>query len=55
VSSILDIQRLKGILAAWPNHQPAEYTSEESQLLAVSDALGAAYFIENVMGTNYPA
>jgi len=54
VASILDIQRLKAILAAWPNHQPAEYTPEESQLLAIPDALGAAYFVENVMGANYP-
>ena len=53
VASILDIQRLKAILASWPDYQPAEYTPEESQLLAVPDALGAAYFIENVMGANY--
>ena len=54
VASILDMQRLKAILDSWPDRQPAEYTPEESQLLAVPDALGTAYFIENVTGANYP-
>ena len=53
VASILDMQRLKAILASWPDRQPAEYTPEESQLLAIPDALGTAYFIENVTGANY--
>ena len=55
VSSILDMQRLRAILVDWPDRQPAEYTPEESQLLAIPDALGMAYFIENVTGANYPA
>jgi asparagine synthase (glutamine-hydrolysing) len=53
VSSILDLQRLRAILVDWPDRQPAEYTPEESQLLAIPDALGTAYFIENVTGSNY--
>jgi asparagine synthase (glutamine-hydrolysing) len=53
VASILDMPRLKAILTNWPDRQPAEYTPEESQLLAIPDALGTAYFIENVAGTNY--
>ena len=54
VASILDMQRLKAILDNWPDRQPAEYTPEESHLLAIPDALGTAYFIENVTGANYP-
>ena len=54
VASILDMQRLKAILDSWPDRQPAEYTPEESHLLAIPDALGTAYFIENVTGANYP-
>ena len=52
VASILDMQRLNAILDAWPDRQPAEYTPEEEHLLAVPNALGAAYFIENLVGTN---
>ena len=36
VASILDMERLKAILASWPDRQPAEYTPEENQLLADS-------------------
>jgi asparagine synthase (glutamine-hydrolysing) len=54
VASILDLQRLNAILDGWPDRQPAEYTPEESRLMAVPDALGAAYFIENMTGSNYP-
>ena len=53
MASILDMQRLKAILASWPDRQPAEYTPEENHLLAIPDALGTAYFIENVTGANY--
>jgi asparagine synthase (glutamine-hydrolysing) len=52
VASILNMQRLTAILDNWPDNQPSEYTSEESHLLAVPTALGAAYFIENVTGAN---
>ena len=52
VASVLDMQRLHAILDSWPDLQPAEYTAEESQMLAVPDALGMAYFIENVTGAN---
>jgi asparagine synthase (glutamine-hydrolysing) len=52
VASVLDIQRLKAILASWPDRQPEEYTPAKSHLLAIPDALGTAYFIENIMGAN---
>ncbi len=52
VASILDIQRLNAILDNWPDRQPPEYTAGEKHLLAVSNALGAAYFIENMAGKN---
>jgi asparagine synthase (glutamine-hydrolysing) len=52
VAEILDIQRLTAILDNWPHSQPAEYTAEEKHLLAIPDALAAAYFIENVTGRN---
>jgi asparagine synthase (glutamine-hydrolysing) len=53
VASIVDLKRLSAILNNWPNCQPPEYTSQEQQMLAVPEALGAAYFIENVMGRNF--
>jgi asparagine synthase (glutamine-hydrolysing) len=53
VASILDMQRLNAILGNWPDRQPAEYTPEESQMLAIPDILGTAYFIENMTGANY--
>ena len=49
VASIIDLQRLTAILDDWPEHQPPEYSPEEKQLLAIPQALGAAYFIENAM------
>src|SRR5262249_55135528 len=51
VASILDMQRLEVILNSWPDRQPPEYTAGENLLLAIPDALGAAYFIENITGT----
>jgi asparagine synthase (glutamine-hydrolysing) len=54
VASILDMERLGSILNNWPDCQPAEYTSDESRLLAVPDALGAAYFIQNLTKRNSP-
>jgi asparagine synthase (glutamine-hydrolysing) len=52
VASILDMQRLTAILDNWPDRQPSEYTPEEKHLLALPDALGTAYFIENLTGAN---
>jgi asparagine synthase (glutamine-hydrolysing) len=52
VASMLDIKRLTSILDNWPDHQPPEYTLEERHLLAIPDALGAAYFIEGLIGMN---
>ena len=52
VASMLDMERLTAILDNWPDHQPAEYTPEEKHLLALPDALGAAYFIESLTGAN---
>jgi asparagine synthase (glutamine-hydrolysing) len=53
VASIVDLQRLGAILENWPNRQPPDYTSQEKQMLAIPEALGAAYFIENLKGTNF--
>jgi len=54
VASIFDMRRLNAILDCWPDRQPAEYTQEESHMLAVPDTLAAAYFIESTTGSNYP-
>jgi len=53
VASIVDVERLSAILAAWPDHRPGEYSQEKMTLLTIPKALGAAYFIENVTGSNY--
>jgi asparagine synthase (glutamine-hydrolysing) len=53
VASILDLQRLTAILDGWPEREPPEYSAQELQLLAIPQALGAAYFIENVTGANF--
>jgi asparagine synthase (glutamine-hydrolysing) len=55
VGSILDMERLKTILASWPVQQPPEYTTEEANLLAIADAIGTAYFIESLTGRNLAA
>jgi asparagine synthase (glutamine-hydrolysing) len=55
VGSILDMERLRTILASWPVQQPPEYTSEEANLLAIADAIGTAYFIESLTGRNLAA
>jgi asparagine synthase (glutamine-hydrolysing) len=52
VESILDMQRLAAVLDTWPDKQPPTYTSEETHLLAVPNALGNAYFIEYMTGSN---
>src|SRR5262249_23728453 len=53
VASIVDLQRLIGILDNWPDRQPPEWSSERQRLQAIPEALGAAYFVENVTGTNF--
>jgi asparagine synthase (glutamine-hydrolysing) len=53
VASIVDLQRLSSILQNWPDRQPPEYSAEATQLLALPEALGAAYFIEKVKSANY--
>jgi asparagine synthase (glutamine-hydrolysing) len=52
VTSILDMQRLKAILDSWPDREPPVYSQEESRLSPLPDALGVAYFIENLTGVN---
>jgi asparagine synthase (glutamine-hydrolysing) len=55
VASIIDVHKLKAILDDWPN-KPPEYGPEANALFwALPQALGAAYFIENVTGANYMA
>src|SRR5262249_51893359 len=53
VASIIDLQRLTAMLDNWPDRQPPEYSLEQEHLMALPEALGAAYFIENVSGANY--
>jgi asparagine synthase (glutamine-hydrolysing) len=52
VASIIDLQRMAKLLDDWPQFQPSVLSSERSVLLAIPEALGAAYFIENFTGTN---
>jgi len=52
LASIIDLQRLNGVLDHWPEREPPGWTPEYELLLAVPQALGAAYFIENVTGAN---
>jgi hypothetical protein len=52
LASIIDLQRLGGILDHWPEHEPSGWSPEYDLLLAVPQALGAAYFVENVTGAN---
>jgi asparagine synthase (glutamine-hydrolysing) len=52
VASIVDLRSLAAILDSWPKQQPSEYSHEYNLLLALPDALGAAYFIEGVTVTN---
>jgi asparagine synthase (glutamine-hydrolysing) len=52
VASILDLHRVTETLDNWPDCQPPEYSSEEAELLAIPEALGAAYFIENLTRAN---
>ena len=53
VASILDMQKLTAILDDWPEREPPGYSLKELHLLSIPQALGAAYFIENVTGVNY--
>jgi asparagine synthetase B (glutamine-hydrolysing) len=53
VASIVDLQRLISILDNWPDRQPPDWSGEQGHLQAVPEALGAAYFVENVTGANY--
>jgi hypothetical protein len=54
VASIIDMRRVTASLENWPESQPSEDDSGHNFLLvAIPQALGAAYFIENVTGTNY--
>lgn len=53
VASIIDLQRLTAVLDAWPERQPEEYGPEKGISVMIPNALGAAYFIENVSGANY--
>jgi hypothetical protein len=52
VGSIIDLQRLTTILDKWPERQPSDSDPEAIVLFSVPQALGAAYFVENVTGAN---
>jgi asparagine synthase (glutamine-hydrolysing) len=53
VASTIDVTRLTEILDNWPERQPPDFSDQRYNLGAVPQALGASYFIENVVGANY--
>jgi asparagine synthase (glutamine-hydrolysing) len=54
VASIVDLERLTAILDDWPDRQPPEYGAQAYPFFwALPQALGAAFFIEQVAGLNY--
>jgi asparagine synthase (glutamine-hydrolysing) len=53
VASIIDLPRLTTILEHWPEREPPEHSLEQASLLMIPQALGAAYFIEDVVRPNY--
>jgi asparagine synthase (glutamine-hydrolysing) len=53
VASIVDLPRLTAILDAWPERDPYEYDPNKRIFMTIPNAIGAAYFIENVTGANY--
>jgi asparagine synthase (glutamine-hydrolysing) len=53
VAALVDLKRLAAILDAWPEREPPEYSLETGINMAIPNAMGAAYFIENVTGANY--
>jgi len=53
VSSMIDLPRLAALLDKWPDQEPPEFNGQSYPLsLSLPQALGAAYFIEVVSGTN---
>ena len=50
VASIVDLNRLAGILEHWPEHQPPEYSLESQLLRNIPQAFGMAYFVEKLQG-----
>jgi asparagine synthase (glutamine-hydrolysing) len=55
VASIVDLQRLTGILDDWPDREPPDYGPQAYRFFwALPQALGAASFIEHVTSPNYP-
>jgi asparagine synthase (glutamine-hydrolysing) len=53
VSSVIDLQRLIGVLDGWPEREPEVFSHEQRLLMWIPQALGAAKFIETVTGVNY--
>jgi asparagine synthase (glutamine-hydrolysing) len=53
VSSVVDLQRLIGVLDGWPEREPEVFSHEQRLLMWIPQALGAAKFIETVTGVNY--
>jgi asparagine synthase (glutamine-hydrolysing) len=53
VASIVDLKRVAAILDDWPDREPPEYGQQAYPFFwAVPEALGAAFFIEQVTGVN---
>jgi asparagine synthase (glutamine-hydrolysing) len=53
VSSIIDLQRVIGVLERWPEKEPSVFSDEQRFLMWIPQALGTANFIESVTGANY--
>jgi asparagine synthase (glutamine-hydrolysing) len=53
IESIIDLQNLTAIVENWPEREPPEYSQGSYPLFwSLPQALGSAYFIENVTGVN---
>jgi asparagine synthase (glutamine-hydrolysing) len=53
VNSVIDLQRLIGVLDGWPEREPGVGTAEQQILMWIPQALGAANFVESITGVNY--
>ena len=54
VASILDLTRLTAMMKNWPDREPPDYSPEvDPYRLALPVALGAAYYIEHITGSNF--
>jgi asparagine synthase (glutamine-hydrolysing) len=53
IASVLDLPRLIRIVDSWPDEQPPALSIVEKEMLMIPAAVGAAYFVQDITGTNY--